>query len=58
MSSLHHYGSIYESSQCKMYAYQNVKKYSEFKMQVTIALPIKTVCKAIINVQLYKYWHP
>lgn len=58
MPSLHHYASIYESSHCNLYAYQNVKRYSEFKMQMRINLPVRTVCKALTNVQLYKHWHP
>lgn len=27
-------------------------------MQFIIDLPLEVVCKAIYNVQLYKYWHP
>jgi hypothetical protein len=48
---------VYQSYDNDFCIYQNIKNRSLFKMQFIIALPIHIVCRAICNVQLYKYWH-
>lgn len=58
ISSLHHFKSVYQSGNERMFVYQNTRNPEIFKMQMNVDFAPSVVCDALSNLRLQKAWHP